>query len=1089
MKRTTEDALVQQTTADFLLNDLGWDESIFAQTEVFGKEGTLGRESDKDVVLTRYLGQKLIELNPGLPDSAYRDALQEVVSVSSSTSMLAANQDKDRLHKEGVSVRFQDENGQRVQRRLRLFDFDNPDNNHFLVVREFWVRGSLYRRRADIVGFVNGLPLVFMELKNVHKELRAAYDENLSDYKDTVPHLFHHNAFIVLGNGIEAKMGSLTSRFEHFNNWKRLHEEEPGVVDMATLLKGTCGKANLMDVFENFILFDDSSGDLIKIVARNHQYLGVNEAVQAVTERKQREGRLGVFWHTQGSGKSYSIVFFSRKVHRKLGGNFTFLVVTDRDDLDTQIYTTFAGCGLVNHDKDPCQAQSGDDLQLLLGQQKNYVFTLVQKFNKKVTEPYSRRDDIIVITDEAHRTQYGTLSLNMRDALPGASFIGFTGTPLFKEDKITERVFGDYISTYDFQRAVEDGATVPLYYDARGEDLLFKDDDGTQHTVASPKGLNEKIAEKLEELDIDDVNVAQRLERALKRDYHIITATSRLDQIARDFVRHYANGWENGKAMMVCIDKVTCVRMHKLMVFYWQEHIREKEADLVNAKDQQDEIWRKRQIEWMKETLMAVVVSEEQGEVQKFKEWELDIIPHRKRMKEGFVLDDGQRLNMEDAFKKKDHPFRVAIVCAMWLTGFDVPTLSTLYLDKPLKAHTLMQAIARANRVAEGKSNGLIVDYCGILKSLRKALSTFAGRKDKGRDDDSDSGGDSDTDGIDPNHPDTELLDKLKEAITLVRNFLRQQGFEFDDLLTKTGFELNAAIDEAKEAVNENDKTRKQFEIMAREVLKLFRACINVKGVQQYRDERDIINTVYKRLKQDQAQADITHIIRELHGIVDEAIDTRSVRDGDDQSRLYDISKIDFDRLKREFEASPKKQTTVQSLKNAIDQRLHKLMMQNPLRTDFREHYEKLVDEYNQEKNRVVIEKTFEALIKLVSDLNREETRAVREGLNEETLALFDLLKKPDLSKKELGAIKKVARDLLATLKNKRLNVANWQEKESTRDAVRQQIYDFLYDENTGLPVDSYEVEDIGHLTDDVYQHVVRVYPVLPSPVYSAGVH
>ena len=756
------------------------------------------------------------------------------------------------------------------------------------------------------------------------------------------------------------------------------------------------------------------------------------------------------------------------------------MIVTDRDDLDTQIYSTFAGCDLANHDKSECIATSGKRLQALLGQQKRYIFTLVQKFNKKVTEPFSQRDDIIVVTDEAHRTQYGTLSLNMRDALPNASFIGFTGTPLFSDDEITAKVFGDYISTYDFQRAVEDGATVPLYYDARGEKLVFQDEDGNDHSVASPKGLNEKIAEKLEELEIDDINVEQKLERALKRDYHIITATSRLDQIARDFVRHYANGWESGKAMMVCIDKVTCVRMHKLILFYWEEHIKTLEAELNNskAKDEQDEIWRKRQIAWMKETLMAVVVSEEQGEVQKFKNWELDIIPHRRLMKEGFPLENGKRLNMEDAFKKKDHPFRVAIVCAMWLTGFDVPTLSTLYLDKPLKAHTLMQAIARANRVAEGKANGLIVDYCGILKSLRKALSTFAGRGDDGRG--------SDDDGVDPNHPDTELLDRLKEAIDFVREFFSQQGFEFDELLKKTGFDLNAAIDDAKEAVNENDKTRKQFGVMAREVFKLFKACINVKGVQAFRDERDAINIVYKRLERDKETADISHIIRELHGIVDATIDTKNeVRDSDDERKPYDISKINFDRLKKEFEASKQQRTTVQSLKTAIDKRLHKLMMQNPLRTDYREHYEKLVKEYNQEKDRIVIEKTFEALLNLVNDLDKEETRAVREGLTEETLVLFDILKKPELDKKEIKAIKKVATELLATLKNEQLKVNNWRDKEATRDSVWQRIYDFLYDENTGLSVDNYEEADIKHLTEDVYQHVYRVYPSLPSPVYS----
>ena len=341
-----------------------------------------------------------------------------------------------------------------------MFDFDVPENNHFLCVRELWVRGDIYRRRADVVGFVNGLPLLFMELKNVSRDIRAAYEENFRDYQDTVPHLFHHNAFVVLANGVDARIGSLTSRFEHFHEWKRLAEEEPGVVDMETLLKGVCSKENFLDLVENFILFDDSSGESRKILARNHQFLGVNRAVDAVRDRKRKDGKLGVFWHTQGSGKSYSMVLFTRKVHRKLGGNFTFLILTDREDLDTQIYKTFAGCGVVDNDRDPCRAASGEHLAELLGRHKSHVFSLIQKFHQSMAEgkPWSRRDDLIIITDEAHRTQYGTLALNMRNALPNAGYIGFTGTPLFKDDEITRRVFGDYVSTYDFQRAVEDRA-------------------------------------------------------------------------------------------------------------------------------------------------------------------------------------------------------------------------------------------------------------------------------------------------------------------------------------------------------------------------------------------------------------------------------------------------------------------------------------------------------------------------------------------------------------------------------------------------------------------------------------------------------
>ncbi len=479
-----------------------------------------------------------------------------------------------------------------------------PTTIKHIPTHELWVKGlihSYYRRRPDIIGFVNGLPLVFMELKNVHRNIHVAYDENFSDYKDTVPHLFHHNAIVILANGTDARIGSISSRFEHFQEWKRLDEGDVGVVDMETLLKGVCTKRTLIDLFENFIVFDDSAGQTNKIVAHNHQFLGVNQAIAAVRERKQREGKLGVFWHTQGSGKSYSMVFFTSKIHRKLGGNFTFLVCTDRKDLDSQIYKTFAGCGVVDNDADPCRVDDSDNLPQLLGQQKAYLFTLIQKFNQKVDpeKPYSVRNDIIVITDEAHRTQNGLLALNMRNALPQANYIGFTGTPLFKDDEITRRTFGDYVSTYDFQRAVADRATVPLYYDPRGDKLRVAVDD-----------LNERIAEVLDKLDAEDETVDARVANELGKDYLTMTAEKRLKQIARDFVSHYSTAWESGKAMLVCLDKLTCVKMHQHIEQYWQERITDLERSLLRSTDEQEAIYLRRQIDWMQETRKAVVVSE-----------------------------------------------------------------------------------------------------------------------------------------------------------------------------------------------------------------------------------------------------------------------------------------------------------------------------------------------------------------------------------------------------------------------------------------------------------------------------------------------
>lgn len=1055
MTPLNEDTLVQATTADYLEEHLGW-ESVYAyNNETYGTEGTLGRSSDKEVVLTRYLGEALVKFNPGLPNAAYQDALRQITEAPVTENTLQINQEQYELIKSGILVQFRNKKGELEKKRLKVFDFDAPENNHFLCVRELWVRGDIYRRRADIVGFVNGLPLMFIECKTIHKDIRHAYEQNLSDYKDTIPHLFHHNAFVILGNGVDAKIGSISSKFGHFNDWKRLAEDDPGVVDMETLLKGICNKRDFFDLFENYTVFDESNGKLVKIVARNHQFIGVNRAIEAVKNREERQGKLGVFWHTQGSGKSYSIVFFARKIHRKLGGNFTFLICTDREDLDKQIYNTFAGCKLVDNDQDPCRAGSGKHLEQLLNKHKAYVFTLVQKFNKDVDpdNPFSDRNDIIVITDEAHRTQYGRLSLNLRNALPNASYIGFTGTPLFKDDEITRRVFGDYVSTYDFQRAVEDKATVPLYYDARGEKLGIATNE-----------LNEKIAAKLEELEIDDQDVAERLERELKRDYHLITAKSRLDKIAEDVVEHYSTGWENGKAMLVCIDKVTCVRMQELILAKWKDKITELEKQLISLPDEQSIMEMVRKLDWMRETVMAVVVSEEQGEVDKFRKWDLDIMPHRKLIKEGFETNDGKRIDVESAFKKEDHPFRVAIVCAMWLTGFDVPTMSTLYLDKPLKAHTLMQAIARANRVSEGKNNGLIVDYCGILKNLRKALATFAGHTGI-------EGGEGGLPPeIDPVRPEEELLADLEESIAAVRAFLSAQKFRLEDVLEKTGFERNKAIIDAKEVVNQNDETRKRFEIICREVFKKFKACLTIKAINNYRQAYDAINIIYKSLQKDVEKADISEIMRELHTIIEESIEPSN--ETREPSKLYDISKIDFERLRKEFERSPAKNTTVQSLKEVIEKKLLKMLMLNPTRTDFQKHYEEIVDEYNNEKDRVTIEQTFEALLKLVDELSEEEQRAVKEGLTEESLALFDLLLKPSLAKPEIDRIKKVAEGLYKILSAEVQRVQNFSAKQGTRDEIKIKIKNYLWDEKTGLP-ESFAPDEVEEKTEMVFRHII----------------
>jgi type I restriction enzyme R subunit len=485
-----------------------------------------------------------------------------------------------------------------------------------------------YNRRADLVCFVNGLPLVFIELKAVYKNIRAGFDGNLRDYMDenVIAHAFHHNAFLIVSNGDRARYGSITSEWEHFNEWKRLNEQDNGSVDAEVLLNGMLAHDRLLDLVENFILFDESKpGATRKVVARNHQVLGVNRAVASVARQEdiKREipldkrlrhrvvelplerpepkvrkkagkqvalvpegpspfipqgpiniierahpelGRLGVFWHTQGSGKSYSMAFFAEKVRRKLRGNFTFLLMTDRNDLDGQIYKTFVGCSVA--DPKAPRAASGDDLRKLLKENHAYVFSLIHKFNQDVNpeQPYSERDDIIVISDEAHRTQSGRLARNMRLALPNAAFIGFTGTPLFKQDQLTKRIFGSYVSRYDFKRSEQDGATVKLVYENRGEKL-----------GVARLDLNSRIAEKIEEAELDP-DQAALLDKLLGKDYEVITADERLDKIAADFVEHCATRWESGKSMLVCIDKITCARMYQRIIPRWQAKAAEVRA-------------------------------------------------------------------------------------------------------------------------------------------------------------------------------------------------------------------------------------------------------------------------------------------------------------------------------------------------------------------------------------------------------------------------------------------------------------------------------------------------------------------------------
>jgi type I restriction enzyme R subunit len=1123
----SEDRLVQATFAAHLRDKLGW-ESVYAwNDETFGPGGTLGRKDTTEAILTRDLRAALERLNPDLPPSAIDDAMRALTVHDFSRSTVQHNQDFYRLIRGGVPVSYRDAAGHLRNARARVIDFDNrPGSNRFLAVRELKLTGRRtpnYNRRADLVCFVNGLPLVFIELKAVYKNIRAGFDGNLRDYMDenVIAHVFHHNAFLIVSNGDRARYGSITSEWEHSNEWKRQDEADKGKVDAEILLDGMLARERLLDIVENFILFDESKpGATRKVIARNHQVLGVNRAVasvmhqeelkrefppekrlahrvielplerRAVADEKRRLsalqseiaapalpsfipdgpvniverahpdlGRLGVFWHTQGSGKSYSMAFFAEKVRRKVPGNFTFLLMTDRHDLDDQIYKTFAGSGITG--KDTPRAATGDDLERLLKENHPYIFSLIHKFNKDVDpkHPYSERDDIIVISDEAHRTQSGRLARNMRLSLPNAAFIGFTGTPLFKHDEITKRLFGDYVSCYDFKRSEEDGATVKLVYENRGEKL-----------GVARLDLNSRIAEKIEEAELDP-DQAALLDKLLGKDYEVHTADERLDKIAADFVEHCATRWESGKSMLVCIDKITCARMHKRIMPLWKAKAAKmravSEAKQAEASDATGDAARaalleeasklKAQADWLDQTMIEIIISEAQNEVADFKKWGFDIIPHRALMKQGFETPDGKRVDVETAFKTPEHPFRVAIVCAMWLTGFDVESLSTLYIDKPMKAHTLMQAIARANRIYPGKDFGLIVDYNGMLKSLREALAQYAL-------------GDDGSSGEEIVAPIEERVQALIEAIEATEAHLRGLGFEPALLIGAKGFARIKALADAVDAVYSSDEAKRRFEILARQVFIRFKALLMEPTAFAYAERHDNIEAIYKKLTERRDTADVTELLKELHRIVNEAIRTQAAGEDQAEGLTFDLSKIDLERLREEFAKKVmRKATTIQDIRDIVEKKLAEMLARNPARMDYQRKYEEIVAEYNREKDRTTIEETFRRLVELVNSLDEEQKRATREGLREDELALFDLLQKEGLDKTSRERVKQASRELLASIKVRLAELDRFWEKEQTKADVEVFILDEVF---AKLPTPPFTTEEKKAVAGNVYAHV-----------------
>lgn len=1033
MNPFSEDSLVEQAVTD-LIKMVWGDPKCHINAYTDADDAKLGRGYRGEVVLKKFLLPALEKINPSLPKEVLESAVEELTRNRGHLSLVNANHEIYKLLRDGASVKVANEKGATETERVRFFDFEKPTNNHFLCVSQFWVTGDMYTRRPDVVLFVNGIPLVLFELKASQKNLADAWRDNIRDYKDTIPKLFWYNMGVVISNGIENRVGSLTSPYEYFNEWKKAEsEQDASNGDLPTLVTGVCDKMRLLDIFENFILFDESVGGTKKIFPRYFQYYGVNKAFEQVIDRKKNKGRLGVFWHTQGSGKSYSMVYLSQKVLRKLGLNFTFVVVTDRSDLDRQAYKNFANVGAV-YEKE-VHAQSIVHLHELLSQDHRQIFTTIQKF-QDIDGPISPREDIIMMTDEAHRTQYDRMAQNMRKALPNASFIGFTGTPLLASgEEKTRQTFGDYVSVYNIGQSVADGATVPLFYENR---------------VPKLKNVNEQLERDLEKVmefyDLNDEE-EEKLEREFSTFYQLITREDRLNAIARDIVEHFVSRGYDGKAIVVSIDKKTAVRMYAKVKAEWERYIGKLRMDLSRTKDERERGKIEGLLGRFENVDMAVVVSQDQNEIANLEPFEIDMRPLRERM---------QNENLEELFKKADSNLRLVFVCAMWLTGFDVPNLSTLYLDKPLRNHTLMQAIARANRVAdENKKNGLIVDYIGVFKNIQRALALYAN---------------TGTSADDIIRDKDELVSGLQAQLEQAKKFLKAEGIDLQALLKADNQQKLALLERYANTLVGQAGKKKEFLNLAADLYGAYQSVLPDPRAEGFYVEVTAIRVIAARIRDvGAASVDVSRVKKDLEDLLD-----KSIQAGEyvipQNKRLKDLSQLDANVLHDFFAGLENKAMQAETLRAELEQKITEMMKRNRHRAKFMERLKTILDEYNRGAHD--IDQLFDDLVSLAQSLNEEEQRAVKENLTEEELAIFDLLLKENLDPSETEKVRSVARELLAKLKDEKL-VLDWREREATRAGVKTTIYDSLY---ASLPEPKYSERDCESKGLEVYNFVYEHY-------------
>lgn len=983
MSRIIAESEVEEVALE-ILSDLGY-ETVFGPDIAFDGR-TPERASYSEVVLIERLRDAVDRLNLSIPKEAKEEAIKKLFRVESQ-SLVFNNKSFHKMLVEGVPVEYRRKDGSIAGDSVKLFDFENPEDNEFLAVNQFTVIEQNNNRRPDIVIFVNGLPLAVIELKNPADEnatIWSAYNQ-LETYKSQIPSLFQFNETLVISDGIEARSGTITSDTDRFMPWKTIDgiNLAPSTMpQLEVLLKGMFNKQVLLDLVCHFIVFEVDGSKVTKKMAAYHQYHATNKAIEATIKASSPSGdkRCGVIWHTQGSGKSLIMAFYTGKLVQTLD-NPTVVVLTDRNDLDDQLFDTFSRCQEVLRQK-PIQATTRRELrELLRVASGGIIFTTIQKFLPEIDESeyplLSDRRNIVVIADEAHRSQYDFIdgfARHLRDAIPNASFIGFTGTPIEKADRNTPAVFGDYIDTYDIMRAVEDKATVRIFYESRLAKLDIKPEE------------RPKIDPEFEEVtENEEVERKEKLKTKWARLEALVGSEKRIKNVAEDIIKHFESRLEalEGKAMIVCMSRRICVELYnEIIKLRPQWH---SDNDM--------------------EGFIKVVMT---GSADDPVDWQQHI------------RNKPRRAAIGDRMKDPSDPLKLTIVRDMWLTGFDVPNLHTMYIDKFMRGHTLMQAIARVNRVYKDKPGGLIVDYLGIAEQLKEALAEY-----------------SESDRTETGIPQEEAVAIMLEKYEVVRGLFH--GFDYSIAFRGTPLERLSIIPPAIEHVLKQENGKDRCLKYVTELSHAFALAVPHEEALKIRNEVGFFQTVRASIAKStimpgKQQADLDFAVRQ---IVSKAI----VADGVvDLFAAAGLKKPDISILSDEFLAEmkglPYRNLAIEMLEKLLNDEIKVRTKKNLIMgRSFADMLENTVKKY---QNRLVESSIIiEELIGLAKKMREANRRGEQLGLTEDELAFYDALEVNDSAVKILGdeTLRTIARELMETIRN---NVTiDWTIKETVQAKLR----------------------------------------------------